>query len=77
MQRIGQSRQHSALESVLNILIGVTVAYFANMLILPEFGFEITHQQNVVLTVVYTIISFLRSYFVRRLFNKLHLMDIL
>jgi len=47
------------------------------MLILPEFGFQISHQQNMVLTVIYTLISFLRSYFVRRLFNKLHLMDIL
>ena len=77
MSYLGQSRKHSALESMLNILIGVGIAFVSNMLILPYFGFHISVEQNIALTIIYTFISFLRSYFIRRLFNYFHLMDIL
>lgn len=75
--RIGQSRKVSFLESFLNILIGISVAFAANAYFLPLFGFSISIEQNLYLTIIYTCISFIRSYFVRRFFNKLHLMDIL
>ena len=75
--RVGQSRRHSAIEAILNILIGVGVAFLGNLVILPYYGFDVTFEQNIGITVFFTVISFIRSYFVRRLFNYLHLKEIL
>jgi len=75
--RVGQSRRHSALESVLNILIGIGVAYLTQILVFPLFGIYISTASHLGITLIFTFVSFFRSYFVRRLFNKLHLMEIL
>jgi len=75
--RVGQSRRHSAIEAILNILIGIGVAYCAQLIVFPWFGIFISHSANLGITLIFTVVSFIRSYFVRRLFNKLHLMEIL
>lgn len=75
--RIGQSRRHSALESILNILIGCGVAYGTQIIIFPIFGIHISPASHLGIVIIFTFVSFVRSYFVRRLFNKLHLMEIL
>ena len=66
---MSQSRLGSAVEAWANIAIGFGVAFLANMVVLPAFGFHISAHQNFVITCVFTVISFIRSYFVRRLFN--------
>ena len=75
--RVGQSRRHSALESVLNILIGIGVAYSVQLIVFPWFGIFISHTEHIGISLIFTLVSFVRSYLVRRLFNKLHLMEIL
>lgn len=65
-----QSRRHSALESVANVVIGYSINFVANMLIFPLFGWNISLEQNLVLGAVFTVISLVRSYWVRRLFNR-------
>lgn len=75
----GQSRKHSLLEAALNIAIGFSINYFANLLIFPMFGFHISLIANLWLGVIYTAISLIRGYFIRRYFNswmvKLHLRE--
>lgn len=75
--RVGQSRSHSALESCLNIAIGIGVAYLTQVLVFPLFDIHISQASHIGITLIFTGVSFVRSYFVRRLFNKLHLMEIL
>jgi len=69
----GQTKQHSLIESVMNILIGFSINWSANMLILPLFGFHITPSKAFNIGLIFTIISLIRSYTLRRIFNKIML----
>lgn len=67
----GQTRKHSLLESLLNILIGYGIALIAQLLIFPIFGGRFTLEQNMKIGALFTIVSLVRSYCLRRLFNWL------
>lgn len=70
---MNQSRLGSLIEACINVLIGFTINFFANILILPLIGFHITVGQNLFIGVLYTVISVARSYVIRRWFNaRLH-----
>lgn len=69
---MSQSKLGSFVESWANILIGFTINFAANMLILPAFGFtSLTARTNFIIGVLYTGISLVRSYVLRRYFNNL------
>ena len=67
-----QTRKQSAVEAVMNIFIGYTINFIANMTLFPLFGWEISLQQNLIIGVIYTLISFARSYMLRRFYNWWH-----
>ena len=70
---MSQSRLSSAIEAVFNVLIGFGINFTANMLFFPLFGWHISASQNFALGAIYTVISLLRSYAIRRWFNaRLH-----
>lgn len=65
-----QTRLGSFIEACFNVLIGFWINFFANLLILPLFGFtNLTIQNNFIIGVLYTFISVARSYIIRRWFN--------
>jgi hypothetical protein len=64
-----QSRLSSFVESWVNVFIGFWINFFANLLILPLFGFHISITNNLLMGVLYTGISVARSYCIRRWFN--------
>lgn len=66
---VGQTRRGSLLESLFNILVGYSINFTANLLIFPLFGWNISTRENLTLGVIYTGISLVRSYGLRRLFN--------
>lgn len=66
---MSQSRLGSFYEACINIVIGFTINYFANLLIFPLFGFQISYSANFVMGAIYTVISLVRSYAIRRWFN--------
>jgi hypothetical protein len=68
-----QTRLGSFIEAIINVVIGFGINFTANMFIFPLFGFHITPGANLVLGIIYTVISVVRSYAVRRWFNaRLH-----
>lgn len=67
-----QSRLASLLESCFNILIGFSVSVAANALILPLYGMPFSFSVTFQIGLWFTLISLVRSYLVRRLFNRLH-----
>jgi hypothetical protein len=70
---MNQSRLGSLIEACINVLIGFSINFAANMMILPLIGFHITAGQNLFIGVLYTAISVCRSYAIRRWFNgRLH-----
>jgi hypothetical protein len=67
-----QTKLGSFVEAWANIAIGFTINFFANMVILPLFGFaSLTPGKNFLIGVLYTFISLARSYVLRRWFNGL------
>lgn len=61
----------SAVEAVANVAIGWGVNVVANMIVLPWFGYAVTARDAVGIGVVFTAISLVRSYGLRRLFNRI------
>jgi hypothetical protein len=60
------------MEALANIAVGFGVNFTANLLILPAFGFtSLTVRNNLVIGLLYTVISLGRSYILRRWFNGL------
>ena len=70
---MNQSKLGSFIEAWFNVLIGFGINFSANLVILPMFGFNITVADNFLIGVLYTFISVIRSYAIRRWFNaRLH-----
>jgi hypothetical protein len=68
---MAQTKLGSIAEAWMNILVGFTINYFANLLIFPLFGMHISAGNNFLLGGIYTVISLVRSYVLRRWFNGL------
>lgn len=69
----GQTKRASLLEAFANILIGFWVSVLANMLVLPFFPHPGVFREAFIIGLIFTGISFVRSYLLRRLFNLFHL----
>ena len=66
-----QTRLGSWLEAWANIFIGFGINWTANMLVFPLFGFAITAGQAFHVGLIFTAISLVRSYVLRRIFNRI------
>ena len=69
----GQSPRSAITESWLNICVGFSVNFAANVWLLPLVGAVFTSGENFALGWIYTAISIVRQYIIRRWFNhRLH-----
>lgn len=66
-----QTRLGSWIEAWANIFVGFAINWTANMIILPWFGFKMTGGKAFQIGLMFTIISLVRSYVLRRWFNGL------
>lgn len=69
---MAQSRLGSVVESVANVAIGYFVAIAAQMLIFPLFGVNLPLHDNMLIGALFTVVSLVRSYLLRRFFQRLH-----
>jgi hypothetical protein len=67
----GQSHAHSWAEAVANIVVGFVVSLGITAVVLPAYGHHVTWAENFQITAIFTVASLLRSYGVRRFFNRL------
>ena len=65
-----QKRLHSALESVTNVAAGYAVAMITQALVFPLFGFYASTAEHAGIALIFTVVSLVRSYALRRLFNR-------
>lgn len=72
---MSQSRRFSIIESVTNAAAGFGLAVICNYYILPIFGFNPSINESTVIAIVFTVISIIRSYLLRRVFNALRHLD--
>lgn len=62
-----QTRMESLAEALINCAVGFGVNFTANMIVLPAFGFtSLSLGTNVLIGIVYTVISVVRQYAIRR-----------
>lgn len=67
-----QKKKHSLLESCASTALGFFIAYLTTILVLPLFGLRPSLSESFWITSIFTVISVIRGYYVRRLFNYLH-----
>ena len=65
-----QSKRDSLIETLTNVGIGWFISFIAKMLVLPLFGYNINLTDGVLISIIFTIISIIRGYVVRRWFNS-------
>ena len=65
-----QTKKQSLIESLTNVLIGYSTAFVSQLLIFPLFSISVTIGDNLLIGLYFTLISLVRSYVVRRYFNK-------
>lgn len=66
-----QTRKGSITESISNVGIGYAVALASQMVIFPAYGIHIPINTNIKIGIWFTVVSIIRSYALRRVFNKI------
>jgi len=66
-----QSRAMSLLEAIANVVVGYGVAVTTQMLVFPLFGLQTTLAQNLKLGALFSIVSIMRSFALRRVFEAI------
>jgi len=65
-----QTKTKSFIEANTNTFIGFIVSYILALTVLPLYGVEQSFSVSLEITLIYTVASSGRNYFVRRYFNK-------
>jgi hypothetical protein len=65
-----QSKRHSLVESLSNVMVGYFVALASQLVILPLFGVHLPLRDNILIGLWFTLISIVRSYCLRRWFTS-------
>ena len=65
-----QSKKQSLIESLTSTTIGIIIGIVLNLTILPIFGYPVSLSDSLWISVIFTIVSIVRSYVVRRIFNS-------
>jgi len=62
----------SLVEQVFNVGSGVVLSLIVGQIVYPLFGYPVSLMDNLGLTAIFTVVSVLRGYVWRRVFNWLH-----
>lgn len=66
-----QTKRHSAIESIIQTIIGLGTSILIQIIIYPMMGIPVTFFQNLIITLVFFLVSIVRGYFVRRIFDSM------
>ena len=66
-----QSKKQSLKETVISTFIGLAVSLLTQIVVFPLYGMEVSFNQNIQITIIFTAVSIARGYLVRRYFNNL------
>ena len=65
-----QSKRMSLIESLTNVGFWILISLLANMIIFPFFWIYIWFSSHLIISIIFTIISIIRSYLIRRFFTN-------
>ena len=66
-----QTRTMSAIESIANVLIGYCVAITTQVFVFPLFDIYAITSDHLAIGAIFTVVSLIRSYVLRRFFNRI------
>jgi hypothetical protein len=66
-----QSRAMSFVEATTNVVAGLAVAMVAQVLVFPLFGIALAIEANLAIAAIFTTLSMIRSFLLRRFFEAL------
>ncbi len=67
--KVMQTKTFSLIEALINVLTGWLVALATQLLVYPFFNINITLLANIKLSIIFVLVSLIRVYLIRRLFN--------
>jgi hypothetical protein len=65
----------SMVEAVTNVAVGFAIAVLTQIVAFPLLGFTVSIADNLILAAIFTVVSIARSFTLRRLFERLRLMQ--
>ena len=65
-----QSKKQSLIESLTSTTIGIIIGILLNLTILPIFGYPVSLADSLWISLIFTAISVIRGYIIRRWFNS-------
>ena len=65
-----QTKKWSIIETLVSVGIGWLIGVILNMLVLPLFDYDVSLTDGVLISIIFTAVSVVRSYVVRRFFNS-------
>ena len=66
-----QSKKQSLIETLTSVFVGWLIGVILNLTILPLFDYNITLTDSLWVSLIFTIVSVMRSYMIRRFFNRM------
>lgn len=67
---MSQSRAKSLEETLVNLVSGLVIGYLTNIIMLPLLGMQPSHSDSIILTGTFAVLSFLRTYIIRRWYSR-------
>lgn len=69
---MAQNKKQSLTETIISTFIGLAVSLITQIVVFPIYNLEVSFNQNIQITIIFTFVSIARGYLVRRYFNKKH-----
>ena len=66
-----QTRVMSLIEAIVNVVVGYGVAVVTQIAVFPLFGLHASLAENMTMGAIFTVVSIVRSYWLRRLFENI------
>lgn len=67
-----QSRIMSLVETLANVASGMVTAVIVGQIVYPLYGYKVSVADNIWLTSIFTVVSVVRGYVWRRIFERIH-----
>lgn len=68
-----QSRLMSLVEAATNVVVGYGIAVLTQIVVFPLFGMSVTLAQNLAIGLVFSAVSVIRSFALRRVFEAIRM----
>ena len=65
-----QTKKQSLIETLTSVFAGWLIGVILNMLVLPLFDYNITVIDSLWVSLIFTVVSVIRGYVIRRFFNS-------